>query len=147
MQGGISPDWLEVDLTMPQLKIMFLLAAHTRLRMSDLSRVLGKNLSTTTGVVDHLVQYGLLIRETAPDDRRVVIATITEKGRALCDSLLQVSSTEAKGVLSQLSVEDLRIVNQGMEIYLGACETHARQRYLAEHKEPAIKGGEVEFNN
>jgi DNA-binding MarR family transcriptional regulator len=134
MQGGVSPDWLEVDLTMPQLKIIFLLNAHTRMRMSELSRVLGKNMSTTTGVVEHLVEHGLVNRETEPDDRRVVIATISDKGRELCDSLLKVGTDETNEVLGSLNFDELKIVQKGMELYFNAALEHAKTKFQADCK-------------
>ena len=128
IQGGISPEWVGVDLTMPQLKIMFLLNAHTRLRMGELSVVLGRNLSSTTGVVEKLVETGFVSRESNPDDRRVVFATITERGKKLCDSLLKIGSEENSAVLQRLSFNELKIVYSGMELYLKAAMMQASEK-------------------
>ncbi len=133
MQGGVSPEWLEVDLTMPQLKIMFLLNAHTHMRMGELAETLGRNLSTTTGVVDKLVEHGLVDRVPDPDDRRVVVVGITERGNKLCNSLLKVGSDETKEVLERLSVEELQQVHRGMEIYFNSALYIARNKIHSGH--------------
>ncbi len=134
MGGGASPEWLEIDLTMPQLKIMFLLNAHFKMRMGELAEVLDKNLSTTTGVVDRLVEHGLVAREEHPDDRRVVIAKITERGKRLCDSLLQISQEEALEVLDSLNLEELQIVYQGMETFFRAAVSKFTEKARARGK-------------
>jgi DNA-binding MarR family transcriptional regulator len=128
MQGGVSPGWLEIDLTMPQLKIMFLLNAHTRMRMGELADTLGRNLSTTTGVVDKLVEHGLVDRVPDPVDRRVVVVGITERGNKLCNSLLKIGSDETKEVLERLTVEELQQVHRGMEIYFKSALSIARTK-------------------
>lgn len=132
-QGGVSPDWLGIDLTMPQMKIMFLLYSHRKMRMSDMGVALQKNISTATGLVDRLVEHGLVAREEDPDDRRVVVATITERGQELCTSLLQYGEQRFQRVLKRLGDDDLQIVAQAMKL--------VSQAAVAEAKEQATKQG------
>lgn len=113
VQGAEMPEWLGSDMTMPQFKILFLLNAHGRLRMKEIAEYVGKNLSTATGVVDRLVEHNLIRREEDPDDRRVVIATLTEDGAELCRSFLQAGWQNVNRMLDRLTLDELRIVEQG----------------------------------
>src|SRR5262249_6974560 len=75
--GPVEPNpWLDVDVSMSQLKVLMALAwadpeesAHG-LRMSDLSHYLGVTPATVTVVVDRLVERGLVARQQDVQDRR-----------------------------------------------------------------------------
>jgi DNA-binding MarR family transcriptional regulator len=129
MQGDILPDWLNMDLTIPQLKIAMLLYSRPHgMRMSELASMLQKNISTATGVVDKLVEHGLVKREDDPDDRRAVIVTITEEGNRVFESIHQNKRDDTYAVLNRLELEQLKIVAQGMEIIFSAFESYLKEK-------------------
>lgn len=127
-QGNILPDWLNMDLTMPQLKIIFLLYWHKRIRMSELAHLLTKNISTATGVVDRLVEHKLVKREEDPEDRRVVIVTITSEGNRLCESLYQMNRRQNYDVLNQMDEDELKIVAQATQLFCKAMQTSVKEQ-------------------
>lgn len=49
--------------------------------MSELSRLLMVSNGNVTGVVDRLVEDGLLMREHIPNDRRASVVRLTDTGR------------------------------------------------------------------
>src|SRR5262245_19650787 len=58
--------WSTVDLTMSQLKVVVLLYSQGPAHMSRLATALGVSLPTATGIVDRLVERGLVMREEYP---------------------------------------------------------------------------------
>jgi len=76
-----------VDLTMPQLKALMLADSQAGISHGEIARGLGVGLSTVTGIVDRLVEHGLVERRTDPDDRRLSRVRITPSGSELLDSL------------------------------------------------------------
>src|SRR5215207_9891605 len=70
-------EWLEVDLTMPQLKVLLILYSESGTPMGHLAASLGVTLSTATGIVDRLVERGLIVRHESPQDRRLVLCQLT----------------------------------------------------------------------
>ena len=73
--------WCAVDLTMPQLKALFLAHAPGGASHSEIARALGVGVSTVTGIVDRLVEHGLVERHADPADRRLSRVVVT-RGRA-----------------------------------------------------------------
>src|SRR6185312_1061322 len=59
--------WIDLELTMPQFKLLLLIAAGDAPRVSDLAQVLRVTPPTITTVLDRLVDHGLVRRE---DDLR-----------------------------------------------------------------------------
>jgi DNA-binding MarR family transcriptional regulator len=71
---GISPT---------QLNVLQLLDEIGELSLSELSRKIAAQNSTVTGIVDRMVQAGLVEREQSDTDRRVWRIRMTEKGAAI----------------------------------------------------------------
>jgi DNA-binding MarR family transcriptional regulator len=76
-----APHFLELNLTLAQLRTLYLVAAAGPMRMSEVAERLGTAPSTTTGVVDALVSLRLLERGEDPSDRRNVVVRTTNAAR------------------------------------------------------------------
>jgi DNA-binding MarR family transcriptional regulator len=74
-------------ITLPQLWALHQVAERPDCSMRVLAQALGLQSSTVTGLVDRLVKLGLLKRFNSLDDRRVVLARITPKGRRILEHL------------------------------------------------------------
>src|SRR5439155_25445980 len=72
--------------------------------------------SALTGIVDRLVDQGLVIREEDPHDRRVVVGRLTPAGVELGDRLAVAARDRMSRVLGQLSLDELRQVAAAMEL-------------------------------
>src|SRR5690349_8368651 len=80
-------DWVDVELTMSQLKMMFVLSSGmgpadgtSGLRVGEVARGLGVTLPTVTAVMDKLVERGLVRRDEDPMDRRQHLCRLTTDG-------------------------------------------------------------------
>jgi len=116
LQFGGDREWAEVDLTMPQLKVLFVVAVSKRVTMTQLARTVGMTLSTATGVADRLIVQGFVRRENDPGDRRLVLLEATETGVALVDRLTQVGRAHFQLIASRLSVEELALVARALDL-------------------------------
>jgi DNA-binding MarR family transcriptional regulator len=63
-----------------------------------------------TGIVDRLVEHGLVVREEDPRDRRIVYGRPTTDGLALIDRLVLATREQLAGLLATLSDEDLATI-------------------------------------
>ena len=98
--------WCAVDLTMSQLKVLLLSHAPAGVSHGEIARALGVGLSTVTGIVDRLVEHGLVERHTDPEDRRLSRVRITQAGTGLLDRLWATRRERLGQVLAGLSPED-----------------------------------------
>lgn len=113
---GAAP-LVDLDLTIPQLRAIFLLAESGSIRMSPMAQELGITLSACSHLVDKLVRSDFVTRSADPDDRRVVCCTLTERGQALAERLRQSIPFERQDFLNRLTVEELRIIVKAMTIF------------------------------
>ncbi|MBI4312095.1 MAG: MarR family transcriptional regulator [Chloroflexi bacterium] len=113
---GAAP-LMDLDLTIPQLRAIFLLAEFGSMPMSPMAQESDTTLSACSHLVDKLVRSGFVTRSTDRDDRRVVRCTLTERGRALAERLRQSIPFERQEFLDRLTVKELRIIVQAMTIF------------------------------
>ncbi|MCX6006069.1 MAG: MarR family transcriptional regulator [Chloroflexi bacterium] len=118
---------LEMDLTAPQLKVVLLLYLYGSKRMSELAGSLGVTLATATGIMDRLVERGLVSRENLKDDRRVVMCRLSEQGMEMTDNLWKTSREKARELLSGMELSRLKMIDEalGDMIAVSADETKA----------------------
>jgi DNA-binding MarR family transcriptional regulator len=118
----LPKEWLNLDLSTPQLKVVLLLLVNGPCRMSVIASALGVSLATGTGVVDRLVERGIVVREGDPEDRRVVLCRLSSKGEKMLLGLVQLARNHAEMMFRSLSIEKLMAVRAGLEALLEAGE-------------------------
>jgi DNA-binding MarR family transcriptional regulator len=88
--------------------------------MSVIASALAVSLATATGVVDRLVERGLVIREGAPDDRRVVLCRLSDKGQELISGLWQLSRNQFGDLMRVLAPSQLMLITKALEALIQA---------------------------
>jgi DNA-binding MarR family transcriptional regulator len=105
---------LDLDLTTSQLKVVLLLYLNSVARMSELAASLGVTLATATGIIDRLVDKGIVDRENSREDRRVVVCRLSAKGHQLTDNLYSSGRERARHLLQGLSEAQLRKLDEAL---------------------------------
>lgn len=113
---AVGPAFLDVSITMAQAKVLFLVEGTGELHMSELVARLGVSPSTASGLVDRLVEQGLVSRRDDPADRRQVLMGATPAGSALVDRFRQLGVGELRALLAGLSEAELETVRRAFEV-------------------------------
>jgi DNA-binding MarR family transcriptional regulator len=111
---------LDLNLTMPQLKVMITLAELGATSGQDLARSTGASLATLTGIIDRLITQGLVQRREDPRDRRVRRAELTEAGATMVHRLITDTEERQQDLLRRLDQPSLEIVARAYELMLDA---------------------------
>ena len=106
LTGGLRPplfhpDVLALERQLPrsELLALLLLQRHSERTMSELAEVLGAPLSTASGIGERLARRGLVHRQRRPEDRRVVVVRLTQKGKSAAGKLRE----QIEGVLRRVA--------------------------------------------
>jgi len=111
-----------MDLTTGQLRAVLLLYTNGPLRMSDISSSLGVSMATATGVMDRVVERGIVVRESDPNDRRIVRCRVSREGEEFVSGLWRAWSERAKVLLAVLDRPRLLAIRGFLEALLEAGE-------------------------
>lgn len=109
------PDWMQLDLTMGQLRTLMALAADGPMTVSALADRLSIARPTASILIDRLVQEGNAARSEDSDDRRRTLVALTAAGGELVARLRQGKSGCYEHWLAALHPDDLAALTQGMQ--------------------------------
>ncbi len=133
---AVAKDLLEMDLTMPQLKIMVMLFINESARMSDIASGLGVTMATDTGLIDRLVERQYVVRESLPDDRRVVLCRLSGTGREVVGRIWNLLRNRSRELLEAMDTEHLEMFVEVLQAMLDTAE-YAEQEDKIRRKESA----------
>ncbi|WP_322092483.1 MarR family winged helix-turn-helix transcriptional regulator [Paraburkholderia bannensis] len=113
----------EFDTTLPRFDLMAQLERHPEgLRMTELSRRLMVTGGNVTGITDQLEKEGLVVRDTAPEDRRSTAVRLTPEGRAAFDKMAAAHEQWVVEMFGGLSLDE----KAKMHDRLGKLKQHLR---------------------
>ena len=69
---------------------------------ADLGRRLGLDKSWTSRAIEALVQEGLLVKESAPEDRRTVVISLSEAGKRRAEELDSTLNEQAEQIIDRI---------------------------------------------
>ncbi len=114
-QRATLPHWLELHISMAQLKGMFVLSHLKQSTISEFAETLHIGRSSASLLADRMVQDGLVERTEGTEDRRRALIRLSPQGNALLDQLRQ---EEQNGLLpawlERMSISDLQALVQGL---------------------------------
>jgi DNA-binding MarR family transcriptional regulator len=98
---------LDYDLTLQQIRAFAFILARGKTSISKVGDALGIRPNVATGIIQRLVDRGLIERHEDPVDRRIRLLTVTDRGLALIDELSGIVLAKARELLDRLSDEQL----------------------------------------
>ena len=113
--SSMAEPLISTPITMQQLKVLTMIAIDPeRATGHELAGQLKVSVASMSGLVDRLVEHGMVSRFEDPTDRRVRRLSVTPEGSATIRNLLSSSGKMPTPVLRRLSIEDLRALVQGI---------------------------------
>lgn len=115
-----APEFLGVGVTMSQAKVLYLVQAQPGIRMSEIAAKLGISVSTLSGMLDRLVDQGLLTRHDDPADRRQVLLRVTDTGVAEVEHMREMNAHHFRMLLARVEDRDLDVVERALDVLAAA---------------------------
>ena len=116
--------WPGGALSLVHLNVLMILGADGALPMNQLADALDVSQASTTGIVDRMEQRGLVTRERDPDDRRVTLVELTDRGRQAIERLGAERRDKLGKLLDELTDDELQAFLTGSRAMRRARERH-----------------------
>lgn len=96
---------VEGTVSLSQFRTLVVLDGHGDTRLNHLAGRLGVGASTAMRAVDRLIAAGLVARRENPDDRREVVISLTDQGRAVVDEVTRRRRTAIAQIVQRMPRE------------------------------------------
>ena len=96
-----------IGLSIPQFDLLSTLTEREGLSQQELAERLYVTKGNVSGLLDRMVEAGLVERRTIPGDRRSNALHLTPKGRALAEQGIAAQKAYVEATLGSLRAEDL----------------------------------------
>jgi MarR family transcriptional regulator, organic hydroperoxide resistance regulator len=133
-----SPSWLELNLSMAQLKALFFLSDQGPQPVGQIGCRLGVTLPTASYQVERLVRAGLVDRVQDERDRRRTLVHLTDKATDLLRSLRQGRADLMRSWIDHMSPDDVEALERGLGALAAIATEQARRD--REQPSPALAG-------
>jgi DNA-binding MarR family transcriptional regulator len=128
VMAGAKHPLLDLNLTMPQLKVALVLYRLGPLAAQDLAARIDTSPATLSGIVDRLVAQDLVARREDPADRRVRMLELTEAGREQIDRVIKTGQDGQLRMLQRVDDRGLEVIAEAFDLILAAAEeVHAEE--------------------
>jgi DNA-binding MarR family transcriptional regulator len=108
------------DYTVPQTMIIYNLAHHGIMKISELSEKMGLTNSTVSGIVDRLEDQGVVIRQRSTKDRRVVYVELTPEHRKKHQDMYNNLDKYFADILSDIPPSEMQSITKSLNILKNA---------------------------
>ncbi len=120
--GLVGPMPVPPDLNMQQVRVLGHVVKEPGIAGHELGERLGVSAPTASGLVERLVEKGLIVRSDDPDDRRVRRLHPTDAGRDVIRQMDSMFGRALGVVIKLLSLDDLELLRRGSQAMLDALE-------------------------
>ncbi|MFL5725413.1 MAG: MarR family winged helix-turn-helix transcriptional regulator [Chloroflexota bacterium] len=111
---GMFRKWLAGSLSIVQLHVLTVLETAGPMPMGKLADALDVSVASATGIVDRMVQRGLVERRHDETDRRVVLVHPTDAGLSVFRDLGEMRRAGLVNILERLTNEELKALLVGL---------------------------------
>lgn len=117
---------LEREFSFSQTLILMVLLNKDSVKMNELARVLGLSRANATGLVDRLEARGIVERRHSTEDRRVVLVSLTRKGRRTAAKLNDARRRGLARMMRRVPPKNLAVFIETLEqMAMGLAETQS----------------------
>ncbi len=126
LRSGQPSAWSGLDLTMPQVKTLYLLNEGPK-RMREVAARLDVEMPSATTMIDRLLAKRLVERSQDPGDRRAVVCSLTPAGRDAVERFWALRMARVEALAATLSKKELEIVVPALKIMADAGRRAAKE--------------------
>jgi DNA-binding MarR family transcriptional regulator len=126
-QGELLALVAELDLTMPQIRGLFMLDSSDRaLALTELAPLMGLSIAAAGRAVDGLVRTGLVSRTEDTADRRIKRLALTDRGRAALQRLTEARLVGLRRFADTLGDAERDALSGALEAVFAQWDTEQR---------------------
>ena len=129
---------VDADLTVPQLRVLVILAAHDAASLSEVAEDLGVNPSNASRTCEQLVQRGLVRRDADLADRRRVSLRLAAPGTRMLDRVMRRRRKLLRSIVVRMAPGDQRSLMAAADLFNATADELHGDRGSHENSSPGL---------
>jgi DNA-binding MarR family transcriptional regulator len=113
---------LEDQVTLPQLRILVMIASRGPQNLTSVAHALGVHASNATRTCDKLVDAGLIHRSDDPTDRRNLVLRLAPSGQQLIETMTEHRRAAIENILARMPSQHRNELASALLAFAGAAE-------------------------
>ncbi|QRN82299.1 MarR family transcriptional regulator [Chloroflexota bacterium] len=123
------------DLSLSQVNTLFWLYHHGYGSVNDLAEHLGVTKAAVSQLLDSLLEAELVVRSENPEDRRMKLIALTDKGRCLVRKSMKTRHAWLSDLVQEFSDEEkeeilptIQMLNQRVQVFNAELDHHCKHQ-------------------
>lgn len=121
LKGFQNDTVISENITFRQFIILEHIAAHEKLKMTELNTLLNVEKSTTTRLIEPLVHQGLIEKRKSDLDMRIFELSLTVEGKRIHKAVLMSIYEYIKNISKFIPIEKQENMKDTLQVFLNAC--------------------------
>jgi DNA-binding MarR family transcriptional regulator len=111
-----------VPVTVPQYRVLVLLATRGAMTVGEIADLIGVNQSNASRLCDRLQRLDLVQRQRVSEDGRAVRVSLTDQGARIVDSVTEERRREVSAVVARMPGADAQAVVSALSAFSEAAQ-------------------------
>lgn len=116
LKKNIGCRYNTLNLTGPQGMLMHIVGKYKKIKISEISEMMGLSNSTVSGIVDRLEKQGLADRKRSDEDRRVVYVSLTPKCNEVFEQNFKTIRNNLEEIIEKSDPEEIQTIIKGLKL-------------------------------
>jgi MarR family transcriptional regulator, organic hydroperoxide resistance regulator len=122
--ASVSAELRKLGLSIPQFDVLSTLTEREGVAQQELAKRLYVTKGNVSGLVDRMVEAGLVERRAAPGDRRSHAVHLTPRGRELAEAGMTLQRAYVAATLGRLDARDVAELDRVVQLWREAARAY-----------------------
>lgn len=116
--GFLDSEYLDTEYSVVETRILFEIKMHEKCIQSDIAKTLHIDKSYLSRLVKRFHKNGLIEKDKSDEDKRTTYITLTEKGSAETERLIELTNNQIKAKVNKLSFDECNELCDAMNVII-----------------------------
>lgn len=116
--GFLDSEYLDTKYSIVETRILFEIKIHEKCIQSDIAKILHIDKSYLSRIVTRFYREGLIEKEKSDEDKRATYISLSEKGGAETERLIELTNSQIKNKISKLNFDECNNLCDAMNVVI-----------------------------
>lgn len=116
--GFLDSEYLDTEYSIVETRILFEIKVHEKCIQSDIAKTLHIDKSYLSRLIKRFYKSGLIEKNKSDEDKRATYISLTERGSAETERLIELTNNQIKAKINKLSFDECNELCSAMNVII-----------------------------